>query len=146
VSHQLIYENCYTRRKYANTFPKKPVICHAFYAIAFRERNLRQNIPRNLCLLLAMLAPQNTSDGRPQCKMSSHIAAASTYVTQLPEEFSYYIYHPKINLQSISIGGMHSFHKSCDHLNCSGRAALMLCMTPQAFLVLVYVWSQPPRE
>jgi hypothetical protein len=41
---------------------------------------------------------------------------------------------------------MHSFHKSCDHLNCRGRGALMLWITPQAFLVLVYVWSQPQRE
>ncbi len=52
----------------------------------------------------------------------------------------------EFNLQSISIGGMHSFHKSCHHLNCSGSGALMLCRTPQAFFVLVYIWSQPPRE
>ncbi len=98
MSHQLIYENCYTSHslktvmtghKYANTFPNKPVICHALYAIVFQERNLRQNIPRNLCLLLAMLGPQNISDGGHDAKCQSHIAAGSTYVTQLPEEFSY---------------------------------------------------------
>jgi hypothetical protein len=62
-----------SRHKYGNTFPKKnPLSVTPFRRLFSKKGNLRQNIPRNLCRLLAMLAPQNISDGGPNVKCQSH--------------------------------------------------------------------------
>jgi hypothetical protein len=68
----------------ATLSPKNPLSVIPFRRLFSKKGNLRQNISRNVCRLLAMLAPQNISDGGPNAKCQSHCGGEWGAATAAP--------------------------------------------------------------